>query len=72
MNIIRITTNYDCQEISGTLCSELSGGSFLSLVDKVVKVGKLIHEGIKLLDAFIDDIYPSFIEGFKEGWEAAG
>ena len=67
MNTIQFTTNYGCQEISGALCVELSGGSFKALVEFV----KLIVTAIELTDKFINDFGPSFVQGFKEGWEAA-
>ena len=67
MNTIQFTTNYGCQEISGAHCVELSGGSFKALVDFI----KLVVILIESVDLLINDFGPSFVQGFKEGWEAA-
>ena len=70
MTTIHITTNYNCQEISTPHCTELYGGGLWSIYESTVKAVKLIFEGVKLIDEFFSDIGPSFIEGFKEGWES--
>jgi|GEM_PF-2712177 hypothetical protein len=67
MITIQNPTNYGCQEISGALCIELSGGSF----KKIVEFVGLIVKAVEYIDKTISDFGPSFVQGFKEGWEAA-
>jgi len=70
MNTLHITTHYGCQEISTPHCTELYGGGLIGILDKAAKIFKLVTDIVKGVDLFLDDLLPSFMEGFKEGWES--
>ena len=73
MNTIQIIPNYGCQEITGAICYELTGGNaFVTFIKKAKDIGELVIKIVQVIDTFISDFGPSFAEGFREGWEAAG
>ena len=55
--------NYGCIALHAHECKNLFGG-FWSVVWQVIKYGLYIIDAI--------DAIPEFVEGFKEGWIAAG